>query len=197
MLNQDKNLTAICIASGPSLTQEDVDYCRGRGRVYVIKESALAAPWADVMYAADQDWWDNNKERWQGFSGERWTCSEDAARRHGLNHIKIKPELLWSDSPGIIASGGNSGFQAINLAALQMPELKQIILLGYDFGYNPALQAKHWWEEVHPRKSRESNYKQWCKRMADAAPHIPVPVLNATRETALTCFPRVNLKEVI
>lgn len=189
--------TAICIASGPSLTQADVDFCNGRGRVYVVKETALAAPWAHVLYAADQDWWDDNPTRWKDFQGEKWTCSGDAARKHGINHIGAKPELQWSNTPGIVATGGNSGFQIINLAVQQMPDLKRIILLGYDFGYDPNVNEKHWWEKKHPRKSRESNYAGWCKRMADAAPHIPVPVFNASVLSAITCFPRVDLREVL
>ena len=49
--------TAICIASGPSLTQEDVDYCRGRGRIYAVNDVYRLAPWADVLFACDLAWW--------------------------------------------------------------------------------------------------------------------------------------------
>ena len=49
--------TAVCIASGPSLTQADVDYVRGKARVIVVNNGYLLAPWADVLYAADARWW--------------------------------------------------------------------------------------------------------------------------------------------
>lgn len=186
--------TAICIASGPSLTQADVDYCRGKGKVYAVKECRHLAPWADILYAADTDWW----ERFDGcadFAGERWTCSEEAAKKYGINHIKINSQLVWSDTPGLIASGGNSGFQVINMAALDGAE--RIILLGFDYGYDPAQTDKHWWEKEHPRESRYSNYAEWNKKLAKAAEQMKVPVFNASVQSAITCFERVNLREII
>lgn len=188
--------TAICIAGGPSLTQEDVDFCRGKGRVYVVKEGALAAPWADVLYAADTDWWTDNEDRWKGFEGEKWTVSNRACELYPeLNFVEAKTQLKWSDQPGAIATGGNSGFQTLNLSVLQGAE--RVVLLGYDYGFDPTKQDKHWWEKEHPRKSRASNYIEWNKRMAAAAPLIPVPVFNASRLSAINCFPRVDLREIL
>jgi hypothetical protein len=185
--------TAICIASGPSLTPADVEYCRGKGRVYVVKEGHLLAPWADVLYAADDDWWDKFKGVPE-FAGERWTVSEDAAKKYKLHFIGGKSSIPWSDSPGVIATGGNSGFQIMNMAVLDGAE--RVILLGYDMGYAPGTD-KHWWDKAHPRKSRSSNYEGWLKSMNKAAPLINVPVLNASVHSAITCFPRVNLRDVL
>lgn len=188
--------TAICIASGPSLTLEDVEYCRGKGTVYAVKECHILAPWADVLYAADGDWW----EKFKGcpeFAGRRWTVDPEIAIKYSLNCIKYETKLLWSTDPCVIATGHNSGFQAINLAALHGHE--RIILLGYDMGHAPGMD-KHWWEQEHPRESRYSNYKKWIEHMDKAAPLIKqsgIEVLNATRCTAITCFPQVNLREVL
>ena len=185
--------TAICIASGPSLTKEDVEYCQGKGRVYVVKECRYLAPWADVLYAADTDWW----EKFEGcpdFAGEKWTVSATAADKFGLHYVEGKSQIDWSDTPGVIATGGNSGFQIINLSVLQ--GCSRVILLGYDYGFKPGT-VKHWWEKEHPRTSRESNYVDWNKRLAKAAPKIPVPVLNASVLSAINCFERVNLRDVL
>lgn len=188
--------TYFCIASGPSLTMEDVEYCRGKGKVYAVKEAALMAPWADVLYAADHDWWVNHKDRWQGFKGEKWTLENRAAEIFPeLKTIKCRTEWKWSTTPGVIATGGNSGFQVINMAVLDGAQ--QVILLGYDYGYDPANQHKHWWDNEHPRESRCSNYVEWNKRLSAAAPLIQVPVINATRKTAITCFPRAKIQEIL
>ena len=40
---------AVVIASGPSLTQDYVDYCRGRAWVVVVNDNSRRAPWADVL----------------------------------------------------------------------------------------------------------------------------------------------------
>lgn len=185
--------TAICLASGPSLTQADVDYCRGKGRVYAVKECHHMAPWADVLYAADWDWWDKFKGVPE-FQGEKYAIDKAICDKYGLNYVPYKDGCVWSTDPAYIATGGNSGFQAVNLAVLQ--GAARVILLGYDFGHQPG-QPKHWWDAQHPRESRWSHYAEWIKRFEAAAPLIPVPVLNASRESALTCFPRVKLGEVL
>lgn len=187
--------TAICIASGPSLNRDDVDYCRDKARIYVVKEAALMAPWADVLYAADTDWWNDHPDRWRDFKGEKCTVSKAAADCHGLTYLEAKTQLKWSNQRGALATGGNSGFQALNLAVLD--GAARVILLGYDYGYDPGQQNKHWWDDDHPRPSRISNYAEWNRRLASAAPLIPVPVLNATRQSAITCFPIVNLRDVL
>mgnify|MGYP006935476727 CR=1 FL=1 len=184
--------TAIVIANGPSLTQEDVDACRGHGRVYAVKEAVYAAPWADVVYCADDDWWDL-KEGLKEFTGEKWTCNEPASQRHALEHVDIDFDIIWGGK-GVIASGGNSGFQTMNLAYIQ--GATKIILLGFDYGFTGT--KKHWFDGgPHHRSSRSSNYKDYLKRINLAAGCIDIPVLNASRETAITCFPRMPLHECL
>lgn len=190
--------TAICIASGPSLTKEDVDYCRGKGRVYAVKEVRLLAPWADALYAADGDWWDNLYKKHAGapdFAGRRITVDEAAAARYGLECYKYKTTLPWSDTPGLIATNGNSGFQAINIAVLEGAE--RVILLGFDMGHGG--QPKHFWSDNFQRgvPLRCSDYKMWLAGFAKAAPLIPVPVINCTPGGALECFTRARLQEIL
>lgn len=184
--------TAICIASGPSLTPDDVAYCQGKGVVYAIKENYHLAPWADVLYAGDTDWWDPYGRA--EFAGERWTVSSEASLKYGLNWIGGDSLLTWSNDPAVVATGGHSGFQAINLAVLQGAE--RVILLGYDLGFENG-KDKHWWDKAHPRASRKSDYRLWLELLAKAAPLIPVPVINCSRQSAITCFPRAPLRDVL
>jgi hypothetical protein len=184
---------AVCIANGPSLSPEDVEYCRRRAKIYAVKESVTLCPWADVLYAADTDWW----ERYQGypaFAGEKWTVSAEAGKKWGINTLQYESGLAWSTIPGLLATGGNSGFQALNLAVLQ--GASQVLLLGFDMGH-AAGKPKHWWTGQITRESRTSNYDEWIKKFRNAAPLIPVPVVNVSRETRLDCFPRAELRDVL
>lgn len=189
--------TAICIASGPSLTKEDVEYCQGKGTIYAVKEAILLAPWADVMYAADTDYWHDYQERWSEFKGKKVTCCKKSADKFNLDHVQVvgTKSFQWSLTPGKLASGGNSGFQALNMAVLDGAD--RVILLGYDYGYDPKKDNKHWWEETHPRTSRDSNYKEWNKRLNKASKFIPVPVINASRATAINCFKKMTIQEAL
>lgn len=193
--------TAICLASGPSLTQEDVDYCRGKGKVYAVKEARLLAPWADVLYAADDDWWQNLYEKHGGpgdFKGELWTVNEMIAAKYGLKCIRYNSSLKWSNEPGLIATGGNSGFQALNMAVLDGAQ--RVILLGYDMQQKKLPDGnlqKHWWTGKFDRPKRDSNYPLWIEKFRAAAPLIPVPVINCTPGGALTMFERMPLREAL
>lgn len=191
--------TAVCIANGTSLTKEDVEFCKGKGKIYAVKEAALLAPFADVLYAADVDWWKlpTNKLA-KEFQGEKWTVADDsnpeikqAVKDFGLKTIKYMSSAVWSSDPSYIATGHNSGFQAINLAVLH--GASRVILLGYDMGYSG--QNKHWWTGQVKRDSRWSDYQKWIRHFNQAAPLIPVPVINATRGGNLECFARMPINE--
>ncbi len=186
--------TAICIASGPSVTPQDIEYCRGKGKIYVINEMIFTVPFADVLYAADPDWW-NAYRGCQHFDGEKWTQCLKTANKWNLNHIQLDRNALWSNTPGVIASGRNSGFQALNFAVLCGAE--KVVLLGYDMGSGPAQQKHSFDNELTPKIIRESNYPAWIKHFHKAAPQIPVPVYNASQQSKLECFEKVNLKEII
>lgn len=179
---------AACIATGPSLTQADVDYCKGKARVYAVNDVYKIAPWADILYAADDSWWDHHGGV-PDFQGQKYTVNPDAAKKFGLNFIDCKSTIDWSDNPAFIATGGNSGFQAMNLAALHGAE--KIILLGFDYGFKGK---KHFFGE-HPKPiDRPSDYHTWLKKINKAALHIKIPVVNCSRESAINCFPRKSLE---
>lgn len=184
--------TSICIATGSSLTADDVDYCRGKGhKIYAVKEARFLCPDADVLYAADWDWWDFNKGCPE-FTGEKWTCAQESAKKYGLNYIAPKPNIDWSEEQGIVATGGNSGFQTLNLAVLHGAD--RVILLGYDMGFT---NKKHFWTDEFQRPVRDSRYNDWIQKFNRAAPKIKVPVFNATAKSNLECFQKVKLREII
>lgn len=191
--------TIVCIASGPSLTPDDVEYCRARARVYAVNDVYRLAPWADVLYAADGSWWDVHKGCPE-FAGERWTCNDDAAAKYGLRHIPVK-NIEWSHTPGALGGGGNSGFQTINKASLDLlaagvDGTERIILLGYDYGHKSGTK-KHFFGEHPPDIDKVSNFRGWVQRIHKAAGQMKIPVINCSRESAIKCFPRAHLRDVL
>ena len=186
-------MSAICIASGPSITEDDIQKCRmypGR-KIYVVNDVYKLAPWADVLYACDGTWWDHHNGV-QGFKGARWTTNDEAARRWGLNHMPGTSQGLFHTQPPM-CYGKNSGFQAINLAYLHGH--RDIWLLGYDLGHDSGEQ-KHFFGE-HPRAiDRPSQYADWLEHYRKAAPVMEAAglnIINMTRRTFLDCFERSSL----
>jgi len=184
--------TAICIASGTTLTQEDVDYCKGKGKVYVVNDCHKLAPWADVLYACDGVWWDE----YQGvpeFTGQKWSIDFAACKKYGLNQVGVNHQFAWSNYSNSIATGGNSGFQALNLAVIQGAE--RVILLGYDMKYRN--NKLHWFGNHPNALNRGANFKKWIKNFELAKPHIPVPVINCSPDSDLNCFDKMDLREAL
>jgi hypothetical protein len=182
------------VASGPSLTAEDVATLEGQ-RVLVINDNYRLAPWADALYAADPIWWEWHADRpeLKAFKGRKITQDEEAANRYGLEYIRSVDADGLSRDPAYVHKGSNSGIQAINLAAHWT---RRIVLLGFDM---QATGGKAHWFGDHPNGFR-SNYHKWLWRyqlVADDAERMGLEIINCSRATALRCFERKALEDVL
>jgi hypothetical protein len=192
---QDMKTSWYIVASGPSLTVEDVNAIKGQN-VIVINDNYLLAPWASVLYACDGQWWDWHQSRneLKDFKGRKLTQDKEAANRYGLEYIESVDAPGLSKDINYIHMGSNSGIQAINLA--YHFGANRIILLGYDM---QATDNKSHWFGDHPNGFR-SYWHRWLpiyKAVADDANKMNLEIINASRETALTCFARVSLNDIL
>lgn len=179
------------------MTAGDADYCRTRCRVISVNTTWKLAPWADVHYSNDHDWFEAeiSAMRAGGALGEFW-CGHPSWRHPEVRSIPFdKTARGIVREPGRIAWGGNSGYAALNLA--YQFGARRIVLLGYD---QSDAQGAHWHGE-HPETYRKGfNFPMWAVRFAEAARdlrRLHVEVVNCSRETALTCFRRAPLEAVI
>jgi hypothetical protein len=200
-LLQDKwrGEVVVCIASGPSLTQEDVDKLRGKARVITVNSSFRIAPWADIHYSNDHDWWQEyGDEVRETCTGELWTGHHTAGLHQNLKTIPfLRQGKGLQRNPACINWGGNSGFAALQLAYKTNPRL--IGLLGYDMKMSD--QGQWHWHPDHPDHIKKGadfeNWTQRFQRVADDFNLIGLPVINFTRDTALECFPRGSIEDYI
>lgn len=183
-------MTVVIIASGPSLTQEDVDYCRDKATVYVVNNAYKLAPWADLLYACDLEWWDHYKP---DFSGQKWTLNPEAAEKHDLNLIPYEPGLRFG-TKDTIGTGQNSGFQALNLSYILGH--RKAILLGFDFKNT----GEHFFGRHPGAMNKTPDMRPWVRHMSLAAPEMKeagFEVINCTRDTAIDAFPMMDIKEAL
>lgn len=108
------------------------------------------------------------------------------------------------DEPGLsldplrIHQGGNSGFQALNLAVLL--GARRVLLLGFDLGRRGG--RRHWHGD-HPgdlNNPDETNFAWWRTAFAGAVPDLAragVAVVNCTPGSALDCFPMAPLEAAL
>lgn len=193
--------TVVCIASGPSLTAEDCELVRQSGHVVIVANTTFRiAPWADALFAFDVKWWDEyHKEVDAVFKGRKFGYSTPC--------VRYGAESLFHEA--WFHSFSNSGACAVGLAIACGAQ--KIVMLGYDC---QKTDGKVHWHSDHPsRMSDKQARKRWpdgmsnaesinrwpkqFKAVADYAKERGAVVLNASRVTALDCFPRVNLQEVL
>lgn len=198
------------LGGGPSLTPAAAESVRGRCRVIAVNSSgidtvdasgrrhAAVAPWADILYAADQKWWAENRAAAEVFAGVKATIA-----RNG--YPDFTPEILgvrvlgWGGPSGFddrvdfLRTGWNSGYQAMHLAAHL--GVRRVLLLGFDMH---AKHGEHWHGDHHWRPGYESRYPLFIQSFEDGAPHFAergVEILNCTPGSALTCFPMASVEE--
>lgn len=187
--------TFFCLASGPSMCAEDAEAVRGHGKVIAIGNTGELAPFADILYSADPSWWKHYGERHAGFNGRRVALAH-ADLPAGVDGVAHRNSLgLGLDC---VHTGCNSGYQAINLAFLG--GATTIVLLGYDMQHTGG---RFHWHADHPRPLGNFNpgMPELCRpkftALAIDLASRGVRCINASRETALTCFTRQPLAEVL
>ncbi len=133
--------TVVIIGGGPSVTAEQVEYVHNSGhKVIAINDAYRLAPWADLLYGCDAKWWEWH-EGVPDFKGIK-VCLRYCVAGNGCEGKwteDLYPDIKSlaydgiegiSTIPGLVKSGKDSGYQAIQLA-IQLGAEK-IVLLGYD-----------------------------------------------------------------
>lgn len=188
--------TAVVAGSGPSLELEDLELCRDR-HLIVVNDAYRLAPWAHVLYACDEVWWDAHRGA-PDFMGERWSSHDKAmneklacAERWKLNLVAGLSKTGFSMDPARIHYGGNSGFQAMNLALLW--GATRVLLLGFD------MQGVNHFFGKHPRPMRSAGAERFIPAFKEAARTLPagIEIINCTPSSALECFPRKRLSDAL
>lgn len=222
-----KGKRAVILGGGPSLTPEQFEIVRrareaDRCRVIAINDAYLMAPWADVNYFADSEWWmwqiegrpkpmlrltaDDVRARFASFAGEK--CS---IQNTGMNitdpHVHLLRNLHGKiNGPGLshdqtmLATGRHSGHQSINLAFLAGS--LDLVLCGFD-AREPNIRApgeqSHWFG-AHPRLEPSQVYMEIRNSFRVSAREFEAAglrILNASLSSAIEQFPRVPLADAL
>jgi hypothetical protein len=184
----------VCIATGPSLTVEDVETVRASGaRVIVVNDALHLAPWADMLVFLDTKWAEWHRTAVQAFPGLTFTL-QPSARRYGTLLRNTGNSGLETDPTGL-RSGWNSGYAALNVA--YHTGATTLVLLGYDMQPGPGGESHYFGD--HPDRC-QPHYPQ-CQplfqTLADPLRAAGVTVLNASRRSAIGVWPRVSLDEAL
>jgi hypothetical protein len=161
-----------------------------------VKDAVQVTGPADVVYACGADrshWWQRHGPSLAGFSSLRYSLDPLAGpwaqvlRNTGIEGLETDPSGL--------RTGQQSGYQAINLA-VHLGAAK-IVLLGYDM--QPAQDGTdHFFgDHSHGVKPPWPDLRPFYDSIVAPLQALGVRVVNATRRTALDCFPKATLAEAL
>lgn len=204
VLPRDGWETIVIAATGPSFDVEQAALIsrrrlRGDIRVIAINNNYQRQTDADLLYACDLKWWHLHIEQVRAtFAGEKWTQDPRAAADYGLNFVASKLTLPGlTRNRALLHGGGNSGYQAINLAYLF--GAKRIVLVGFDCQLGPGAE-QHWFGSYPKPLSRATPFSLWIERFGPLANDLKaegVDVVNSSKRTALACFQTVPLEDAL
>ena len=190
--------TAVVMASGQSLRQEDADAVRHLPRV-VTNATYIRAPDAEIIFAADAKFW-HCKDYQDVFACPGYKVSVDSGVGVHPNTPDGVLVLMNSGKQGFdgrrthIRTGGNSGYAAIHIAATA--GAKRVLLLGLD------MTGGHW-HGKHPEELKdpsEAAFTRWTKHFQTLAQELTrrgIEVLNCSPISRLTCFPKKALRDCL
>jgi hypothetical protein len=191
--------TVACIASGPSLSLDDVAFVRGKVRVIAVNDAVRVAPWADVLYSSDRAWWPGFARHGGAFNGLKYGVGEHQGQREPFRRCPDVTVLTNTGEHGVetdpsgLRTGSNSGAAAINLAVHF--GAARVLLLGYTMSVID--NRAHFFDDG---PARHTLYRSWVRcfdAMRAPLKALGVEVINCTHPTALTSFPCASARDVL
>ncbi|MBZ9759480.1 hypothetical protein LB553_01075 [Mesorhizobium sp. CA8] len=119
---------------------------------------------------------------------------------HDIRRIEInrREDKLQLGRIGLVGNGGNSGFQALNLAV--QFGAKRILLIGLDMSLSGGV---HWYgpnKWPNANNPNDSNFKRWIDAFEGSAALLKsmgVEIINCSMNSAIQCFPKRSLEDAI
>lgn len=183
------------IASGPSTSEARLGLLAQRARVIAINNSWLLYPGADALFACDYEWWKSNQGTPE-FQGLKITSDHRAVHRwEEIKYAKrVLVDSLLVGRKGIIGWGGNSGFQAINLAVHM--GAKKIILIGFDMRIDKGLHwhGPHKGKLTNPRTSYVDRWRRAIDKVYAQLCDMGISAYNCSPVSHLAAYPKVSLE---
>lgn len=192
--------TVTVAASGPSLSPESLAVVREKTPLLAVNNAVALAPWADALFASDARWWRHYADLHRDFEGIKIggpnVTDPSVFRMYYLRRdAEAYFEGPWSqDSRFLPTGGGNSGYQAVNIALLA--GARRVLLLGFDMHY-PAGQKHFFGDHEGIPNAPENIVARWADWFNRSPPPEGVEIINCTPGSAVTIYPSMDIPDAI
>lgn len=185
----------LCIGSGNSLNDGDIEFARSKNvNIAVCNDNYRKASDCQIVLAFDYKWWEKYHHDVKAkTNAEMWTGATLAAKHFGLHKLTVLPGYGWSTKYGEVHHVGQSGGLLLQCVSWKKPSL--ILMLGYDMQETDG--KKHWFGDHPASFGHQKDWKLDLPKFDELAKQAPCPVINCSRETALTCFPRNKIENIL
>lgn len=190
--------TAAIIGGGTSLIQEQIEAVRGIKTV-AINRAYEVAPFADILYFCDREWWLDHKDRpaFKAFPGLKVTIDNLSSQveDESIHLLRNAGTEGLSTDPGALHTGRNSGYQALNL--LLLAGVRKILLLGID-GQRGADGRTHY-HSGHKNPTPEAAFEVYRRAFSSIENEVKargVRVLNCSSHSAIG-FEKMSVEQAL
>lgn len=205
LYNDDDPRVGIIIGTGPSLTIEQIEQCKGFKTFGVNKAYQFDV---DVMLACNYQFWDYYWSDIKKYKCHKWTPRIESAKKYNINYI----EEIWRDGlskdNNFIHAHHGSGPQILNLALHY--GVKRMALIGWDMHYSGKISDNKYTNKRHYFGEYPSELQHWPRTDSDGAlgglikevetikpEDYGIEIINCTAHSSLKCFPFQSLSEFL
>lgn len=189
--------TVAILASGPSMSPAVAAAVAHLPRI-AVNTTCRLAPDADVIYAADAQWWDAHPSAVE-LPGVK--VSIEVSPGHRIKPLPDAVRVLrntgrrgFDPDPSALRTHGNSGAQAVQIAV--HARAGRVLLCGFD------MRGGHWHGQhpkglANPSEPVLARFIESFRDLARALAPTGVSVINCTPGSALDCFPCEPLADAL
>ena len=200
-----KDEPCFLIGGGPSLYGFDFNRLEGKGRIIAVNKAFFYVPFADMMIAMDQQFYDWLKKgqlskaitaAFHKFQGLKvWVDSNNSAM-DGVHFIFRwnLPELTNTMKQGVWC-GNNTGVGALTLACLL--GCNPIYLMGYDACHKGKRTHFHSGYIVGQSPGTATNFIKHFNSLAGQIRKRGISVINLSPISQIKCFERGNVDDFL
>jgi hypothetical protein len=215
--------TAVLIATGPSISREQVDFVRiaqreNKCKIFTVNIAYQLAPETDVQVSCNEDWWNYYWPRdhvLRDMPGDKYTWFKYIADKYKIKYIHAAEKSGLSTDPRTIHINKGSGPMAINVALHY--GVKKLLLIGHDMKFAPDYNGqqkkagsapRHYfgeypkelrhWPSVKVGKSNPGTLDgliEAYNTMPSDLKKKGMKVINCTPNSALSTFPMSTLEK--
>ena len=171
-----------------------------------VNAAYLLGDWMDIIFFGDNGFFLQHKNALAAHPAIKVTCWPTLNNKYDwlrwVGRDTTKTQGITSN-PLKVSWNGNSGAAAISLAA--HAGAKRILLLGFDMALDQTRGNQHWHNTYGTSERGKMNAKRLpfdrhlrgFPRIAEDAKKLGITILNVSPESAIECFQKVSLKQVL